>query len=284
MAVSGGVDSMALLHLLKDLPDVHLTVAHFDHGIREDSEEDRMLVQAVAREYGLPFVYDSANLGSRVSEAEARKARYNFLHKVREATKAQAVLTAHHKDDALETAIINMVRGTGRKGLVSLKSTDTIKRPLLKYSKADLLEYAKEHDLKWREDSTNADTAYLRNHIRRKVLARFSPKDKQKLHGIVSRMQVVNSAVDEIIAEFLERNCYGNRMTRYEFIQLPHLVAMEVMAAWLRANNIRGFDKKMLERLTQGAKILTVGREIPVDNHAKLKIMRGFLALEITER
>jgi tRNA(Ile)-lysidine synthase len=284
VAVSGGVDSMALLHLLKDLPDIHLTVAHFDHGIREDSEQDRLLVQRIAKDYGLPFVYDAANLGSRVSEAKARAARYEFLHKVRKAAKAQAILTAHHKDDALETAIINMVRGTGRKGLVSLRNTDIVKRPLLNYSKDDLLDYAQTHGLEWREDSTNADTAYLRNHIRRKVLGRFSVKDKQKLHDIVGRMEEINNAVDEVILEFLERNAYGNRLRRHEFIQLPHEISMEVMAAWLRANDIRSFDKKMLERLTHGAKIHTVGREIPIDGHAKLRINKDFLALERKER
>jgi tRNA(Ile)-lysidine synthetase-like protein len=284
VAVSGGVDSMALLHLLKQLPDVQIVVAHFDHGIREDSLQDRLLVQQVAKAYKLPFVYGSGNLGSRVSEAEARQARYNFLHKVREASGSRAIITAHHKDDALETAIINMIRGTGRRGLTSLKSTDIVKRPLLQYPKADLMDYAKARKLQWREDSTNSSTAYLRNHIRRNVLTRFSPADKQKLHDILNTVHAVNQEADKIIQEFLQRNSYGNRLKRHEFIQLPHAAALEVMAAWLRTNNIRGFDKKMLERLVQGAKIHRVGREIPIDSGTKLRINKVFLALEHVER
>lgn len=275
---------MALLHALTQIPGVQLTVAHYDHGIREDSAEDRRLVQETARRYRLPFVYGSGELGSRVGEAEARGARYEFLHKVRQASGAKAVITAHHKDDALETAIINLVRGTGRKGMTSLKSTDIVKRPLLNSSKADLIEYAKAHKLQWREDSTNANTAYLRNHIRHKVLTRLRPEDKQKLHGILKRMEIVNAAMDEILAEFLQRNTFGNRMRRYEFIQLPHAVALEVMASWLRVNHIRHFDKNMLERLTHAAKMYSVDREVPISSAVKLKVGKEFLALVTTER
>src|SRR5882724_1815869 len=125
VATSGGVDSMALLHLLYQMSRDSdagwwLTVAHFDHGIRSDSAEDRQLVQAIARQYGLPFVYDEGRLGPGASEATARQARYSFLHQVLGASGARAIMTAHHQDDVLETAIFNLIRGTGRKGLTSL--------------------------------------------------------------------------------------------------------------------------------------------------------------------
>lgn len=275
---------MALLHALVQMPGNRLVVAHFDHGIREDSAEDRRLVQQVAAQYGLPFVYHAGNLGSRVSEADARKARYNFLHKVREASGASAIITAHHKDDALETAIINLIRGTGRKGMASLKSTDIVKRPLLHHHKKDIVRYAASQGLKWREDSTNASTAYLRNHIRRKVLTRIDAGNKRKLHAIVSRMDAINAELDGLLAEYLQRYSYGGRLKRHEFIQLPHAVALEVMAAWLRINNIRSFDKKMLEQLTRGAKIHMVGREVSISDTWKLRITKEFLALVPAER
>src|SRR5665213_799396 len=122
VAVSGGVDSISLLHILQAQPGVRLIVAHFDHGIREDSVEDRRLVQNVAREYRLPFVYDAGNLGVDTSEAAARQARYRFLRRVQQASGARAIVTAHHQDDLLETAILNLLRGTGRKGLTALSN------------------------------------------------------------------------------------------------------------------------------------------------------------------
>ncbi|QQS18837.1 hypothetical protein IPL68_02130 [Candidatus Saccharibacteria bacterium] len=87
-------------------------MAHFDHGIRPDSVEDRKLVQKLAKQYGLPFVYDRAELGAGASEAVAREARYAFLSRVKEAVGADAIITAHHEDDVLETIIINWLRGT----------------------------------------------------------------------------------------------------------------------------------------------------------------------------
>ena len=122
LAVSGGVDSMVLLNLLQQQPDVQLTIAHFDHGIRTDSADDRRLVQAAARFYGLPVVYHEGQLGADASEATARQARYEFLRTVRLVANAKAIITAHHQDDVLETAILNMLRGTGRRGNRSFKS------------------------------------------------------------------------------------------------------------------------------------------------------------------
>ena len=88
VAVSGGVDSMALLHLLQQQPGLQLTVAHFDHGIRLDSEMDRFFVSDQARAYRLPYVYARGDLGPSASEDVARRARYQFLHQVRRAVEA----------------------------------------------------------------------------------------------------------------------------------------------------------------------------------------------------
>src|SRR6266542_1461422 len=138
VAVSGGVDSMVLLDLLRQKPKLELVVSHFDHGIRPDSEEDRRLVQRIARAYGLPFVYARGNLGPKAGEALAREARYAFLRRVQQEQGAKAIITAHHQDDMLETAIMNLLRGTGRRGLSSLKSREGLLRPLLNWTKKDI--------------------------------------------------------------------------------------------------------------------------------------------------
>lgn len=290
VAVSGGVDSMALLHMLQQHPGLKLTVAHFDHGIRPDSRQDMLLVKKIARIHGVPFVYGQGNLGPQASEDQARQARYKFLHAVRQAAGAKAVITAHHKDDALETAIINILRGQGkpgRKGFTSLKSIDIVKRPLLHMEKDELRAYAAKNQLEWREDSTNDDTTYLRNHIRHKVLKRLKPEHKEKFHSLIQDVHRINNEVDSLIEDYLQRYSYGSRLKRHEFIMLPHAVALEVMAAWLRRQGIRGFDKKMLERLTHAAKIHIVGKVIPIagtNSTVNLKLNKEFLALEHSER
>lgn len=275
---------MALLHLLHKQPDVRLVVAHYDHGIRTDSEADRLLVQDTAERYGLPFVYDEGRLGSKTSEAKAREARYLFLRRVQEAAGAQAIITAHHADDALETAVHNLLRGTGRKGLTSLGTATDIQRPLLHLSKADLLDYAGAHELRWREDSTNQDMAYRRNYLRHVLLPKLSETQKRKLRSILEKTRTTNEQLDQAIAEYLHQEGEVFKLDRQKFIKLPHKVALEVMAEWLRHNHVRQFDRKRLEQLVVAAKTAVPGKYANVDKHHRLLIQKNDLALVAGER
>ena len=279
VAVSGGVDSMVLLDLLRLHPGVRLTVAHFDHGIREDSAEDRLLVQRQAKRYKMPFVYDMGRLGADTSEAQARGARYAFLRTVQETSQANALLTAHHQDDVLETVIINLLRGTGRKGLSSLTNGEGIIRPLLNVPKSEILDYARRHGLIWREDSTNASDNYLRNRVRHNILPEWNAEQKKKLLAINLHMREVNKEVDQI----LEPEVQGD-LDREWFVSLPHDVAREVIAAWLRLNSIGDFDRSTLERLTIAGKVADAGKSIDIVNGYKMQVSPGFLALTGSER
>ena len=284
VAVSGGVDSVALLHALQQVPGVQLTVAHFDHGIREDSAEDRRLVQAQARAYGLPFVYHTGNLGAGTSEAKAREARYKFLHDVRQASGAEAIITAHHQDDVLETIILNLLRGTGRRGLSSLKSTDVVKRPLLHVPKKELLRYAEREGLQWREDSTNADEAYLRNYVRLHILPRFADTDREALLAISRHTAELNEHIMQQAVNYLHVQPGTKVLDRHSFIMLPHTVAREIMAEWLLQNAGSELSKKMLERLVTAAKTGRSGSKVDVDAGHWLRISPTQLALERRER
>jgi len=285
VAVSGGVDSMALLDLLTaqakaSTPgNIKLVVAHFDHGIRHDSRRDRELVQDIARKHSLPFVYHEGNLGQNASEDEARKARYKFLHTVKNASGARAIITAHHHDDVLETAILNMLRGTGRKGLGSLGHTASVHRPLLHVPKQDLIAYARNQGLTWREDTTNQDTKYLRNHIRHNLLTKFSPEHKQQLIDIVTGTREVNRELDTQLLHYLHIQPARTQLNKRDFVMLPHAVAKEVMAAWLRSHDIRDFDAKTLERLVVHSKTLAPGKLIDVVKDRRITVRPGLLEL-----
>ncbi len=283
VAVSGGVDSVVLLELLRARPDVQLIVAHFDHGIRPESADDRYFVQELAKKYGLPFAYDRVHLGRRASEAVAREARYNFLRRVRQAAGADAIITAHHEDDLLETAILNLLRGTGRKGLSSLQSMADIRRPLLGVPKRDIITYAKAHGLPWREDSTNTDISYLRNYARHKLLPRFEEENRQKLRQLISNAARRNAEIDQLLTNQLHLQPAANRLDRHWLIMLPHAVAKEAVAAWLRARGIRSFDKKTLERIVIAAKTYAPGKQIDVDGTHAIKIEKRQLALNPRE-
>lgn len=283
VAVSGGVDSMALLDALWQQPDVKLVVAHFDHGIRADSAEDRRLVKATAHKYGLPFVYHRGELGPDASEATARQARYDFLHQVRQAANAQAIITAHHQDDRLETAVINLLRGTGRRGLTALKSHDLVFRPLLSYDKQQIRDYAQSRQLEWHEDSTNQDEKYLRNYVRLKILTRFTPEQRSQLLAHLNAASLMDQELEQLLAVQLHIQPALDKLDRHWFTDLPHNVAKEVMASWLRAHGV-SFDRKTIERLVVAAKTYQPHKQMQINNHYALKVEKDFLALGSLDR
>lgn len=284
VAVSGGVDSVALLDMLQKQASLRLVVAHFDHGIRDDSADDLRHVRQLAAWYGLPFVSHAGFLGPNASEAVARKRRYEFLHQVRRAANARAIVTAHHQDDLVETAVVNMVRGTGRRGLSALKSTDVIKRPLLHRSKQELIEYAKERQLAWREDSTNVDTKYLRNHIRHEIIPRLDSSQRAELLRLIRRAHDLNEEIEAHLVNHLHVRLDKDVLDRAWFIQLPHTVAREVMHAWLRRHKIKDIDRKTIERLVVAAKAYQQGKRIHIDKQHTLWVRQSKLAITHTAR
>lgn len=284
VAVSGGVDSVVLLDSLVGQKDVALVVAHFDHGIREDSEQDRLFVEGLAKKYELPFVYDKASLGKNASEATARDARYKFLWRVRDASDAKAIILAHHEDDVLETAVLNLLRGTGRKGLSSLQSTSEIYRPFLYVPKRMLIEHAHERGLEWQEDSTNADDSYLRNHVRHNIMSQFDPDARKQLGSIITKMHKTNKELDSLLINQLHMQPSSDELDREWFIMLPHDVAREIMATWLRVHGLTHFDKKLIERLVVQAKVLPTDKRIDVGQTMLIVVKSDKLALTQRDR
>ncbi|TXG76145.1 tRNA lysidine(34) synthetase TilS [Patescibacteria group bacterium] len=287
VAVSGGVDSMVLLDLVHQLQlrrpdDYTFTVAHFDHGIRPDSSEDRRLVQQQARTFRLPFVYEEAHLGAGTSEAVAREARYAFLERVCQAVKAQGIMTAHHQDDVLETAAHHLLRGTGRRGVSALTEHLRRSRPLLAKSKRRLQEYARSHDVQWREDSTNQDLRYTRNYIRHQVLAKSMPAERAQLIAIINKTQELNQEIDELLANTLHMQPHARQLSRRWFIGLPHAVAREVLYAWFRTHNIQGIQRAMIERAVIAIKTGRSGKCYGVDKHHTLLLSKS--VAELTDR
>lgn len=284
VAVSGGVDSVVLLHLLQTRPELKLTVAHFDHGIRPDSNADQLFVRSLAASYDVPYVFARGQLGPHASEAAARQARYDFLRSARLAASAKAVVTAHHQNDVLETAILNIVRGTSRRGLTSLRSTDFIKRPLLHMPKTDIISYARAYKLVWREDSTNASDDYKRNYVRHRILTKFSAVDRSQLYDVIVAARTINTEIDDLIDLLVAELTMDGELIRRQFFLLPHAVAREVMAAWLRKHGVANIDRKMLERLVHGSKLFAVGQQINISGKDFVIVKKDYLALKRAER
>ncbi|CAN5394631.1 hypothetical protein BH10PAT4_BH10PAT4_4430 [soil metagenome] len=232
VAVSGGVDSVVLLDYMAGHSEYELIVAHFDHGIRDDSHQDAIFVRSLAEKYGIPFESKREELGKQASEELARNRRYAFLRSV--AKKYDGLIaTAHHADDAVETIAINLMRGTGWRGLAVLDSD--IIRPLLDMGKQDILDYALAHNLSWHEDSTNASDAYLRNRIRRKT-AQLSADDKQQLLGLRAHQIGLKNDIEREV-----RGLTGEKPTysRYMLTHCDPKTAMECLRVITRGTLTR---------------------------------------------
>lgn len=204
VGVSGGIDSVVLLHLFRfGLPgwDLDLVAAHFDHRLRPASASDARWVAGLCRAWAIPLVAETAADPPK-GESEARAMRYAFLHRAQAAQSARWVLTAHHADDQAETVLFRAVRGAGIRGLRGiLPSRDGwLLRPLLPFNREELVAYAARVGLAWREDPTNLETTIRRNVVRHSIMPALersvAPGASKSLARLATYAQQVDDVVD----------------------------------------------------------------------------------------
>jgi tRNA(Ile)-lysidine synthase len=177
LAISGGIDSMVLLHLFQQL-DYNFEILHCNFQLRgEESNNDLQFIQNYAAQFEIPFSFvhfDTTTYAKAQKlsiQVAARKLRYDWFEAQLSDQNFDYLLTAHHADDDLETFIINFSRGTGLDGLSGIPSQNgKIVRPLLPFSRQEIEDYAKKNSLEWQEDSSNASDKYLRNNIRHHII------------------------------------------------------------------------------------------------------------------
>lgn len=235
-AVSGGVDSTVLLHLLhRQRPTLKVVVAHVEHGIRgEASQADARFVRALARRFGYPFELLEAGLGAEASEERARHVRYEFLRRICNTHQAVGIITAHHQDDVLETIALNVLRGTGWRGLCSLRSTRHTLRPLLHVPKRDIEAYARTHRIAWCHDSTNDSDRYLRNRLRRKIASNLDSPRRARLLELWRaqcelRVEIEREAADVYRRAVIFEHGDWVELSRYFLSMVPPAVCDELL-------------------------------------------------------
>jgi len=174
VAVSGGPDSLALLSVLREIVPafpLHLTVAHFDHGWRADSQADRDFVASMAATWGYEFRTARAADDIPHTENAARAARYGFLRQTAADTESTAIALGHTQDDQVETLLLHLLRGSGSKGLGAMRRRDgDLARPLLDISRHDIEAYLAQLHLTPIRDATNDDPRFTRNRLRQQVI------------------------------------------------------------------------------------------------------------------
>ena len=265
VAVSGGIDSVVLLDKLARSGRYQLIVAHFDHGMRQDSAADARFVAGLAKRHNLKFESRREELG-KANEELARSRRYQFLFEIADEHGAK-LTTAHHLDDLVETVAINLARGTRWRGLAGM-SDERIWRPFLGRTKSELKEYATKHRLEWVEDETNLTDLYQRNRLR-SPLSRLSLKDKQKvfelwqnqakLRGEISQEVKLRSSFvsnryyltmisDEVARELVYANVLDNHGVSLLTSQLNYLL---IAAKTGRADTVWQISKQIQMKLTK---------------------------------
>jgi tRNA(Ile)-lysidine synthase len=219
VGVSGGADSIALLHVLHRFSQVQnysLIVAHINHMARgNDSYTDARFVESVAKKLKLPFYLKKIDVGIERLKLKtsfqdaARIIRYQFFEETLQLVGGNKVALGHTADDHVETILINIVRGTGLKGLAGIPQVrDCIIRPFLKFYRKDLENYLKENDISFREDSSNSDKKYLRNRIRHELiphLETFNPGIKKCLQEMSRIAKDENSLLSQTTKDIFKQ-------------------------------------------------------------------------------
>ena len=294
VAVSGGLDSMVLLHALEKLSARHkwkIVVAHFNHRLRgRASDADEKLVRKTTVELKLPFVVERANVKkfaarSKLSiEMAARKLRHDFFARAARGQKIKTIALAHHADDQVELFFLRVMRGAGGEGLAGMKwsapspadKKTGIVRPLLDLGKGDLAEFARLDKIQFREDATNFSSDFLRNRIRNELLPLLRKNYQPGLNKTVLRLMEIIGEESEFIGRSSERQFAQNKnqsrlkpvAAKTNFEDLPIAIQRRVLRSQLMELGIVA-DFELLELLRESTgKCVSVGSGLSISRDA----------------
>lgn len=255
LGVSGGVDSVVLTHLIHRL-QLDFGIAHVNYALRgTDSDADEQLVRELAAAMGVSCHVTQAPIDPSASgiQEKARDLRYHWFKEVLESNTYDLILTAHHADDQLETLFMRLTRASGLEGLGGIQDkNDMLVRPLLPFSKAEILAYAKEQKLHWREDASNSSAKYLRNAIRHTVLPSFMELSPDTAANTLTSMQHLRDAFEGIQSQIQNIKSEWKQRGETFTIPLSSIDTLKPKSFWLHHLFAPyGFDTKEVEKLLE---------------------------------
>ena len=276
VALSGGIDSVVLLHLLSNIQKKHdftLNATHVHHGLSKHADKWVKFCEKLCRDLSVPLDVHYVKLPQIKSlgiEGEARQLRYEKLLQ----SKSDLVVLSHHEDDQAETFLLQLIRGAGVKGLSSMAHFDDARRlwrPLLNQSRSDIESYAKKHKLKWIEDESNLNINFDRNFIRSKVLPILNNRFSHIIKVISrssSHLAEAQHLLDDLakldLKKHLKSDKYEHILQVKSLNKLSHSRAKNVLRYWLEINNQLMPSKDLLNELLR--QVLTAKKD------AELKI------------
>ena len=277
LALSGGVDSVVLLHLLYQLQKKHnftLKASHVHHGLSKNADKWVIFCEKLCRKLSVSLDVHHIKLPQKKSlgiEGEARRLRYEKLLQ----SKSDVVVLAHHEDDQAETFLLQLIRGAGVKGLSSMAHFDEVRkvwRPLLNTSRTDIESYAKKHKVKWIEDESNLNIDFDRNFIRSKVLPilknRFSYIIKvisRSSAHLAEAQYLLDDLAKFDLKSYLKSGYYKHKLKVKTLDNLSNSRAKNVLRYWLELNDQLMPSKDLLDELLR--QVLTAKKDAELKIH-----------------
>ena len=300
IGVSGGRDSVALLHWLGSVGYEQLIVCHLNHRLRgRSSDTDAQFVRRLVELYNqelsgkIQFELGSANIRALAKkqkmsiEAAAREARYAFFAQSARRRNCRTIFIAHHADDLVETFLINLFRGAGNAGLAAMRETSTrridgvdltIVRPFLCLWRKEIDDYVGQHRLRFREDATNKNLTPLRNRIRHRIIPYLEKIFGRNIRQNIWRTAMIVADEEKWIESELPDSKYADFSVE-KLRALPIALQRRALLKWLRAQNISnvGFDaiervRSLVDRETRIAKV-----NLPENRHARRRAGKIFI-------
>jgi tRNA(Ile)-lysidine synthase len=294
IGVSGGRDSIALLHWLRECGYQKLTVCHLDHQLRgRSSNADARFVEKLAADYDVDLETRSANVPALAAkqkisiEAAGREARYQFFAQVAKRRRIQTIFLGHHADDLVETFLINLFRGSGATGLGAIREVSkrriedvdlTIVRPFLGVWRSDIDHYVSKHRLKFREDASNKNLGPLRNRIRRRIIPYLEKSLGRNIRQSIWRAAMIAGEEENWIEDQLP-NAADVDLSVAKLRDLPIALQRREILKWLRTRKITniGFDvvENVRSLLNHEAPVAKVN--LPQDRHVRRRAGKIFV-------
>lgn len=291
LAISGGADSVALLDVCNSL-GYDFIIAHCNFNLRgEESLRDEMYVRELAKKYNKPIYvisFDTLNyaeVNNCSIEMAARDLRYNWFDNLLNEHDCEYILVAHHMGDVVETALINLIRGTGIKGLKGIAPiNDKVVRPLLDYSKDDILKYLKDREIDFCDDSSNFETDYTRNKIRLNIIPEFekiNPSFKKTMYENTKRFSEIEILFNERVQEILDD------ITSYKDDKI--LISIEKLKKASAKNTVLyellksyGFNNLLVEEIIASLDSLS-GKYFDSKSHRLVKDRNSLILYELSD-
>jgi len=294
VGVSGGRDSVALLHSLVERGYEQLIVCHLNHQLRgRSSDADARFVKKLAAKCDVDLEMGSTNVCALAAkhkmsiEVAAREARYKFFAQVARQRRTQTIFLAHHADDLIETFLINLFRGAGASGLSAIREISnrrigdvdlTIVRPFLGRWRDEIDRYVRKHGLKFREDASNKNLAPLRNRIRRRIIPYLEKTLDRNIRQSIWRAAVIAAEEENWIEDQLPDATDADLVVA-KMRDLPVALQRREILKWLRARKIAnvGFDVVEDVRSLLGHDAPVAKVNLPQDRHVRRRAGKIFI-------